>query len=51
MKEEHESQRLLLDIESRDKCLMPNYGGLSENLRNVDSARNFVEGMKGKGEI
>ena len=48
MKEEHESQRLLLDIESR---LMPNYGGLSENLRNVDSARNFFEGLKGKGEI
>jgi len=47
-----ESQ-LLLDIESKDNSLVPNYGGLSTNLRIIDinSGNHGDQLIKGTGDI
>ena len=49
MKEGQLESQLLLDIESKDNSLVPNYGGLSTNLRKIDS--NNGDRLQGTGDI
>lgn len=50
--EQRRESQLLLDIESKDNCLVSNYGGLSTNSNKIiDRNSNFGEQLKGTGDI